>query len=189
MPANCWKIECWIVFLTAQNSMKECDCLQSKFTKPFDVCWNNFMPTSHFPFYARFWILIVTTGTFQLICIMSSVIIQEPLLRNKHVICPQNEFYDTLCDCTPLVSSERLVTKWLLSPTWFPRQDLWWDVLFFCFVFYSVLVCTFTPQQPWYGMCLRTCLVSVHLWTHNCLLTFGVLWLVPPRDGETWEAA
>lgn len=175
MPENCWKIECWIeVFLPAQNPMKEYDCLQSKFAKPFDVFWNNFMPTSHFPFYACFWILIATTGTFQLICIMNFVIIQRPLLRNKHVICPQNEFYDLLCNRTPLVSSERVVSRQLLSP--FFGRDLYLvictefheaslisllklNVLFVVFaVFLPVLVCILTLQQPWYSMCLCMCL-------------------------------
>lgn len=162
VPENCWKIECWIeALLPAQNPMKEYECLQSKFTKPFDVCWNNFMPTSHFPFYACFWILILTTGTFQLICIMSTVIIQRPLLRNKHVICPQNEFYDLLCNCVPLVTSERVVARQLLSP--FSRWGYIFLVLFLvcvgikclvsCFFFFcSVLVCTFTLQPPWFGM-------------------------------------
>lgn len=128
-PENCWKIECWIeALLPAQNPIKEYECLQSTFSNPFDVCWNNFMPTSHFLFYACFWILIATTGTFQLICIMNTVIIQRPLLRNKHVICPQNEFYDLLCNCVPLVSSVKAVARQLLSH--FSRGDLYFSFYF-----------------------------------------------------------
>lgn len=62
---------------------------------------------SHFPLYACFWILIATTGALPLICIMNCVIIPRPLLRNKHVICPHNEFDSLLCNWTPLVSSKR----------------------------------------------------------------------------------
>lgn len=80
-----------------QNPMKEYHWLQSKIAKPFDVCWNNFMPTSDFPFYAVFSILIASSGTFQLICIMYSVIIQMPLLRKKHVMCPQKNKFTSYC--------------------------------------------------------------------------------------------
>lgn len=143
MPGNCWKIEYWIeAFLTAKNPMKEYECLQSKFTEPFDVSWNNFMPTSHFPFYACFWILIATTGTFQLICIMNSVIIQRPLLRNKHVICPQNEFYHLLCNCTPLVSSESgCQTSYCLL-----FQDVRGEICVFCFISKVVGVFNYTTE-------------------------------------------
>lgn len=94
---------------------------------------------------------------------MNSVIIQRPLLRNKHVICPQNEFYDLLCNRTPLVSSEGAVPRQLLCC--FPGRDLYFgfhEARFFCVYLISllilnasvlsvlsVLVCTFKPQQQW----------------------------------------
>lgn len=102
MPENCWKIECWIeMFLIAHNPMKENVCLQSKFTKPFDVCWNNFMPTSHFLFYACSWILIVTTGTFQLICITNFAIIERACWGTNMSFIPEINF-TTYCVTTHL---------------------------------------------------------------------------------------
>lgn len=69
-----WSIQCWEwlenSMLCSRTKSNEGECL--KFTTAFDVCCSNLMPTSHFPCCACFWILIATTGIFQLICIMNS---------------------------------------------------------------------------------------------------------------------
>ena len=113
---------------------------------------------------------------------MNSIIIQRPLLRNKHVICPQNEFYDLLCNHKSVVSSESR-RGMVIVPCFevflkeictlvscgnffsFFISLLRLHVLFIGVfaVFLSVLVCTYTHQQPWYGMCLCMLCVSVCL--------------------------
>lgn len=54
-PFYAWELlENWMlnksVSYCTESDERVRECLQSKFMEPFDVSWNNFMPTSHFPF-------------------------------------------------------------------------------------------------------------------------------------------
>lgn len=184
-----WKIECWIeVFLTAQKPMKEQHDLQFKFTKAFDVCLNNFMPTSHFLCYACFWILIATTGTFQLICIMNSVIIQRQLLGNKHAICPQIEFYNLFCISASCgyCFGRHLYNKFHVAGLFCASliSLLKLIVLFvgvFLAVFLSVLVWTFMLQQP----CVHIMSLCVCIFMDARLP--AQIWRLVVRSFEGWR--
>lgn len=139
---------------------------------------------SHFPLYACFWILIATTGALPLICIMNCVVIPRPLLRNKHVICPHNEFDSLLCNWTPLVSSKR-------GLCFHTEEDMCVKIsLFFSPSFLSFLyVFSRLGSQRAACVCAHILCLFVHI--YGCPiacsnLAFGSLFL--RGTAKTWEA-
>lgn len=143
-----------------------------------------------FPQYACFWILIATTGTFQMICIMNYVIIQKAFVVEQ------------TCHFFP--------PKWILQlimyETWFvhalekkKKKNLYYKICvtgFLCmFNFtienkYILFLAVFLSSHSgisYHVVCFNEHSGCVYLWMLDCLLKFAIWWLVPSRDGKKLE--
>lgn len=207
---NCWQIECWIkVFLTAQNPIKgvslppirihkslwcllesfyahvsfstirsllnsDCHRRQCSTRAHYELCDNSkaFVreQTCHFS----------TKCNFTSYCVhISSLPVSLPSRKENFV----QQFPVQTCVSVPLISALKLNTLLLL---------------FLCSVLVSscmyihawaVTVCASVRASVRACVCARVrtdVRAHVRLWMLHCL---RIWWLVPSRDGETWEAA